>query len=92
MGPVVSQIEREFAGKLDVRRYVLDKLPAGSPAHALAFGLAEQVKLDRTPTYLIADPQGRVRTTFAGGTSYLSLRGAVQEALTAPLTAPTPLP
>lgn len=83
MGPVVSQIEREFAGRLTVRRYVLDKLQPGSAEHETAFGLAAAVKLDRTPTYLIADPQGRVRSMYAGGTSYLSLRGAVTEALTA---------
>lgn len=90
MGPVVSQLEREFAGSLEVRRYVLDKLAVGSPEHALAYGLAERVKLDRTPTYLIADTEGRVRALYAGATSYLSLRGAIQEASARPLTDPRP--
>ena len=83
MGPVVSQLEASYTGRLEVRRYEMDTLKPGSPAHEAAFNLARQIGFDRTPTYLVADAAGRPRAMVSGATSYLTLRGAVEEALAA---------
>lgn len=89
MGPVVSQLERTYAGRVEVRRYVIDRLTPGSPEHTAAFGLARQIAFDRTPTYLVADAAGRPRALVTGATSYLTLSGALQGAL-APVPAGGP--
>ena len=89
MGPVVSQLERSYAGRLEVRRYVIDLLKPGSPEHAAAFGLGRQIGFDRTPTYLVADAAGKPRAMVSGATSYLTLRAAVESAL-APGSSPNP--
>ena len=81
MGPVVSQLEREFGAQVAFRRYVLDRLVPGTADHQLAFDLARQVAMDRTPTYLIAGRDGRLRARLTGATSYLTLRGTLTEAL-----------
>ncbi len=89
MGPVVSQLERTYAGRVEVRRYVIDRLEPGSTEHAAAFGLARQIAFDRTPTYLVADAVGRPRALVVGATSYLTLHQALGEALEPP-TLPGP--
>ncbi|MEB3328309.1 MAG: hypothetical protein VKQ33_03645 [Candidatus Sericytochromatia bacterium] len=78
MGPVVSLLERRYAGRVTVRRYVLDRLVPGSPEHLTAYGLAEAVGLSRTPTYLVVAPDGRVRAVFTGATGWLSLSTALE--------------
>lgn len=89
MGPVVSQLESTYAGRIEVRRYVMDLLKPGTPDHLAAFGLARQIAFDRTPTYLVADAAGRPRALVSGATSYLTLRGAIESAL-APPSSPRP--
>jgi hypothetical protein len=84
MGPVVSQLEREYAGRAEVRRYVIDKLVPGTPEHTTAFALANGVKFDRTPTFLVADGEGRLRAMVSGATSYLTLRQALEGAFRPP--------
>lgn len=81
MGPVVSRLESEFSQQVEVRRYVLDKLVPGSAAHQEAFALAQAVGLKLTPTYLVVRPDGSIAAQFQGVNSYLSLRGALQQAM-----------
>ena len=81
MGPVVSQLERSFAGRVEVRRYVMDKLVPGSPEHAAAFDLGRRIGFDRTPTFLVADAAGRPRAMVSGVRSYATLHMALTDAL-----------
>lgn len=89
MGPVVSQLERSFAGRVEVRRYVVDKLEPGTPAHAAAFDLGRRIGFERTPTYLVADAAGRPRAMATGATSYATLHLAIAGALGSE-SSPTP--
>jgi hypothetical protein len=84
MGPVVSRLEDEFSARVYFRRYVLDKLPVGTPGHQEAFSLARDVGLELTPTYLVVRADGSIHAQFRGITSYLSLREALDD-VTRPL-------
>lgn len=68
MGPVVQQLERETAGRVQSSIFYAEEL--GEEGQRL-WRLA-QVKV--TPTFLIVDAAGTVRSRYEGTTPYLSLK------------------
>ena len=73
MGPVVSKLEKDYAGRVEVRRYEVDKLSHESPDFPVVARIAEAVHFEVTPTFLVVGKDGVVHTRYEGVTSYATL-------------------
>ncbi|MNS31853.1 hypothetical protein D3C72_639170 [compost metagenome] len=81
MGPMVSQLEKAYAGRVAFRVYTLDKLTPEQVGEVQR--LAEGAGVHMTPTFLVVDASGRVVSKHEGVTSYLSLSRALDGVLVA---------
>lgn len=78
--PVVEGISKDYAGRVVVRVYELDRLgdyPEGEAVRA--WGARMGVR--GTPTFIVLDAHGRPVQRFVGPTSGASLRGALDRAI-----------
>lgn len=78
--PVVDGIQRDYEGRALVRVYQLDRLgdyPEGEAVRALGARLGVR----GTPTFVILDGEGKAVRRFAGPTSGISLRQALDQAI-----------
>jgi hypothetical protein len=73
MGPVVSKLASDYAGRVEVRRYEVDKLSKDSPEFPEVAKLADAVHFNVTPTFLVISKSGEVHGRYEGVTSYATL-------------------
>lgn len=72
MGPMVQQLEKAYAGRVNFRVYTLDKLAPGEYDEMKR--IADLVDFHVTPTFVTVDRTGRVIGRYEGTTSYLTLK------------------
>ncbi|MDB5099549.1 MAG: hypothetical protein JWM80_3970 [Cyanobacteria bacterium RYN_339] len=73
MGPVVSKLSADYAGRVEVRRYEVDRLSKDSPDFKDVAKLADAVHFNVTPTFLVISRSGEVHGRYEGITSYATL-------------------
>lgn len=79
MKPIIGVLERQFRGKVAIRRYSFDNVSEAEQYEAQ--NLAGQFGVRLTPTYLVAGSDGKITARFLGPTSYLALEQALSQAL-----------
>lgn len=70
MGPVVDKLERDYAGRVEFRRFFVDKLTKQSPEFPEVEAIAEAIHFQVTPTFLVVSKSGAVHERYEGVTSY----------------------
>jgi hypothetical protein len=73
MGPVVSKLENDYAGRVEVRRIEVDKLSKDDPQFPAIAKMADAVHFNVTPTFLVLSRKGEVKGRYEGVTSYATL-------------------
>ena len=73
MGPVVSKLTADYAGRIEVRRYEVDKLSKDSPDFLALSKLTAAIHFELTPTFLVVSRKGEVHGRYEGITSYATL-------------------
>lgn len=83
MGPMVRRLEDRFHDRVRFRRIWVDQLVVGSEDLRFVQAVTPKVHFERTPTFLLVGPDGRLRHRHEGVTGFLTLEGELQ-ALLAP--------
>jgi hypothetical protein len=83
MGPVVHQLEQAYAGRVVVRKFVMDTITPGTADFDDMKRLGALAGFRVTPTFVVVDAQGAVVGKYEGVTSYLTLRRDLETALAA---------
>jgi hypothetical protein len=81
---MVKRLETVYAGRVTFRTYWVDQLAPGAPGFDEMRRVGAAVDFRLTPTFLVVDAHGRLKSRYEGTTPYLSLTRDLDAALAAP--------
>ena len=84
LGPGVSQLEREYTGRVRFQRFILDTMSPDAPDYAEFQRLAPLAQFRVTPTFLVVDRTGKAYSRYEGATSYLTLKRDLETVIARP--------